>query len=211
MEIAVLNIKGESTGRNILLDPSLFQIDYNDHLIYFDLKRYLASQRQGTNQTKERSKLSGSTRKLHRQKGTGSSRKGDIHNPLFRGGARVFGPRPRSFHQKLNKLAKSLVKKSILSQKVKDNAIKVVEDFSFEKPNTKKFLSILRSFKFENQKILFVLKTPDKKLYLSARNLQGKKIRTVNEINSYDLLNSVKLICFESAFCKIQENLKKVI
>lgn len=209
MEIAVFDSKGKATGRNVLLDASIFEVEPNDHVVYLEIKRYLASQRQGTHKAKERSELSGSTRKLHRQKGTGGSRKGDINNPLFRGGARVFGPRPRSYEQKLNKSSKILAKKSILSQKLKDNALKVVEDFSFEQPKTKDFAILLRSFDSYNKKTLFVLAEPNKSLYLSSRNLQGKKIITVNELSSYDLMNASSLIFSESALGKIQENLKK--
>ncbi|WP_103327554.1 50S ribosomal protein L4 [Bacteroidetes bacterium endosymbiont of Geopemphigus sp.] len=209
MEVAVFDSKGKATGRNVLLDASIFEVEPHDHVVYLEIKRYLASQRQGTHKAKERSKLSGSTRKLHRQKGTGGSRKGDINNPLFRGGARVFGPKPRSYDQKLNKSSRMLAKKSILSQKLKDNALKVVEDFSFEQPKTKDFVNMLRSLESYNKKTLFVLAELNKSLYLSSRNLHGKKITTVNELSSYDLMNASHLIFSESAVRKIQENLKK--
>ena len=209
MEIAIYDSKGKATGHNILLDSSIFGIKPHDHVVYLEIKRYLASQRQGTHKSKERSELSGSTRKLHRQKGTGSSRKGDINNPLFRGGARVFGPKPRSYNQKLNKSSRILAKKSILSQKFKDNALKVVEDFCFEQPKTKDFINVLRSLELYDKKTLLVLSEPNKILYLSSRNLQGKKIITVNELNSYDLINASFLIFSRSALNKVQENLKK--
>lgn len=209
MEIAVLDIKGKNTGRSIPLDPSIFEVEPHEHLVYLEIKRYLASQRQGTHKAKERSERSGSTRKLHKQKGTGGSRKGDIKNPLFRGGARVFGPRPRLYDQKINKSARLLAKKCIISQKVRENALKVVEDFSFDLPNTKKFLSVLVSLESNNKKTLFVLAEPNKVLYLSSRNLQGKKVVTINDLNSYDLINASQLVFLESALSEIQKNLKK--
>lgn len=205
MRISIFDINGNTTDRKISLDPSIFDIKLHKHIVYLEIKRYLAAQRQGKHKTKERSELSGSTRKIHRQKGTGRSRKGDIHNPIFRGGYRVFGPRPKLYDHKLNKEAKILAKKSILSKKLKENTLKVIEDFSFERPSTKKMVNILRSFNAENKRTLFILSESNKNFYLSSRNLLSKKVITINELNNYDLLYSSILFFFESSIELIQK------
>lgn len=207
MIISIFDINGNPTDRKISLDPSIFDIKLHKHIVYLEIKRYLSAQRQGKHKTKERSELSGSTRKIQSQKGTGRSRKGDIHNPIFRGGSRIFGPRPKLYDHKLNKEAKILAKKSILSQKFKENSLKVIEDFFFERPSTKKIVNILRSFNAENKRTLFILSESNKSFYLSSRNLLTKKVITINELNNYDLLNSSILFFFESSIQLIQKNI----
>lgn len=206
MIISIFDINGNFTDKKISLDPSIFDIKLHKHLVYLEIKRFLAAQRQGKHKTKERSELSGSTRKIHRQKGTGQSRKGDIKNPIFRGGSRIFGPKPKLYDNKLNKSAKILAKKSILSKKLKDNSLKVIEDFLFEIPKTKKIVNIFRSFKAENKRTLFILSESNKSFYLSSRNLLTKKVITINELNNYDLLNSSMLFFFESSIELIQKS-----
>jgi len=207
MRISIFDINGNPTDRKISLDPSIFDIKLHKHIVYLYIKRFLSAQRHGNHKTKERSELSGSTRKIHRQKGTGQSRKGDIKNPIFRGGSRIFGPKQKLYDHKLNKSAKTLVKKSILSQKLKNNSLKVIEDYLFERPNTKKIVNMLRSFKAENKRTLFILSESNKSFYLSSRNLLRKKVITINELNNYDLLNSSMLFFFESSIELIQKNL----
>lgn len=207
MKIPIFDINGNPTDRKISLDPSIFNVELHEHIISLEIKRFLAAQRQGKHKTKERSELSGSTRKIHKQKGTGQSRKGDIKNPIFRGGARIFGPKPKQYNFKLNKSAKILAKKSILSQKLKENSLKVIEEFFLEKPSTKKFIKILRSFNAEKKRIVFILSEPNKNLYLSSRNLITKKITTINELNNYELFNSSMLFFFESSIELIQKNI----
>lgn len=204
MELNILNIQGESTGRNISLDKSIFCIYPNKHAIYLEIIRYYAYQRQGTHKTKERSNVTGSTRKLHRQKGTGGSRKGDIKNPLFRGGGRIFGPIPRNYNHKINKSIKLLAKKSILSQKNFNGQLKILEDFYFTYPNTSKFITILKNIDVYNKKVLLILKDYNNNIYLSARNLIGKKVITINELNSYDLINYFYILFLENALKEIQ-------
>lgn len=208
MEIIIFNTQGKETGRVLMLNKSVFNITPKDYIIHLEIKRYLSAQRQGTHKTKERSEVSGSTRKLQKQKGTGNARKGDIKSPLLKGGGRVFGPRPKIYNFKLNKSFKRLAKCSILSQKFKNNQIKIVEDFSLDSPKTKKLLNFLNFFNFVNKKVLIILDRPNKNLYLSSRNLQGIKVVTVNELNSYDLLNAFYIVFLESSVEKVQQNLK---
>lgn len=209
MELGVLNISGKETGRKVSLDDAIFGIEPNKHVVYLEVKQYLAAQRQGTHKSRERSEMSGSTRKLHRQKGTGGSRKGDINNPLFRGGGRVFGPRPRDYRFKLNKSLKRLAKKSAFSQKLKENNLKVVEDLNFEAPKTKEFVKLLTNLGLDNKKSLFVLGNSNKYVYLSSRNLQETKVLPFSELSSYDILKANEVILLESSVEKIQENLRK--
>ena len=190
MELAILNIKGEDTGRKAQL---------NEHAIYLDVKQYLANQRQGTHKSKERSELSGSTRKLHKQKGGGGSRIGDINSPLLSGGARVFGPRPRDYRFKLNKKLKALARRSALTLKAADNQVLVIEDFTIDTPKTKDFLNITKNLKLDGKKVLFVLKEGNKNVSLSARNIQGVKILTAADVNTYALLNNKAVVLAESS------------
>ncbi len=206
MELNVLNIKGEDTGRKVTLNDEIFGIEPNDHAIYLDVKQYLANQRQGTHKTKERSEVSGSTRKLIRQKGGGGARRGDINSPVLVGGGRVFGPKPRDYSFKLNKKLKRLARKSALSYKAKDNAIIVVEDFSFEAPKTKEFISITEKLNIADSKLLLVLAENNKFIYLSARNLQKAKVITASELNTYRILDAKNLVLTESSVA-VLENL----
>ena len=199
MELAILNIKGEDTGRKAQLSDNVFAIEPNEHAIYLDVKQYLANQRQGTHKSKERSEVSGSTRKLHKQKGGGGSRVGDINSPLLSGGARVFGPRPRDYRFKLNRKVKELARKSALSVKAADNKITIVEDFTLEAPKTKDFLNITKNLKLDGKKILLVLKEQNKNVSLSARNIQGVKILTAADVNTYALLNNKAVVLAESS------------
>ena len=184
MEVSVLNIKGEDTGRKVLLNDSIFNIEPNDHVIYLDVKQYLANQRQGTAKSKERSEVSGSTRKLGRQKGGGGARRGDINSPVLVGGGRVFGPKPRDYGFKLNKKVKVLARKSALSYKAQENAIVVVEDFTIETPKTKQFVEIINNLKVEGKKALFVLPGADKNVYLSARNIERVNVMSAAALNT---------------------------
>ena len=199
MELAILNIKGEDTGRKAQLNDNVFAIEANEHAIYLDVKQYLANQRQGTHKSKERSEISGSTRKLHKQKGGGGSRIGDINSPLLSGGARVFGPRPRDYRFKLNKKLKALARRSALTLKAADNQIMFVEDFTLEVPKTKDFLNITKNLKLDGKKILLVLKDQNKNVSLSARNIQGVKILTAADVNTYALLNNKAVVLAESS------------
>ncbi len=205
MELSIVNIEGKETGKKAKLDKKVFDIEPNDHAIYLDVKQYLANQRQGTHKAKEKSEVSGSTRKLHRQKGTGGSRKGSIKNPLFRGGARVFGPRVRDYSQKLNKKVKELARKSALTYKAKDNNIIVVEDFNFETPKTKKFLNFLKSLKIEGKKSLLVISKPNKNIFLSSRNIEKSKITTPSQLNTYEIMNTGNLLISESSVKEIEK------
>lgn len=209
MEVVVLDKLGKETAKKVHLDDSIFGIDPSEHTVYLEIKQHLANKRQGTHKAKERSEVAGSTRKIKKQKGTGGARAGDIKNPLFKGGGRVFGPRPRNYGFKLNKAQKKVAKKSVLSQKVLDNAIKVVEDINFEAPSTKNFNELLDNLALTNKKSLFVLGEPNKFVYLSSRNLQNVKVVNFSELNSYDIVNASDLILFESSVEKIQENLRK--
>lgn len=209
MEVSVLNIKGQDTGKKVALNDSVFGIEPNDHAIYLDVKQYLAAQRQGTAKTKERSELSGSTRKLGRQKGGGGARRGDINSPLLVGGARVFGPKPRDYRFKLNKKVKQLARRSALSYKVQENALVVVEDFTFEAPKTKNFIALLNDLNLAGKKVLVVAAGSDKNLYLSARNLPKAKVAVASDINTYGVLDASVLVLTESAVAKVEEVLAK--
>ena len=209
MEISVLNIKGENTGRKVVLDESIFGIEPNEHVVYMAVRQYLAAQRQGTHKSKERSEISGSTRKLGRQKGGGGARRGDINSPLLVGGARVFGPTPRDYSFKLNKKVKQLARKSALSQKAIDGAIVVVEDFAFEAPSTKAFVNVLNNLKVSDKKQLFVLPSSNKAVYLSARNLKGTQMAIASDINTYGIMNAEVLVVTESSLEVINNTLTK--
>lgn len=197
MEISVFNIKGEDTGRKAVLNETVFGIEPNDHAIYLDVKQYLAAQRQGTAKSKERSEMSGSTRKLGRQKGGGGARRGDINSPLLVGGARVFGPRPRNYAFKLNKKLKALARRSALSYKAKENSIVVLEDFTMDTPKTKAFVEILNNLKISEKKVLLVLPEANKNVFLSARNLEGAKLAIAKDINTYNVLDAGALVITE--------------
>lgn len=209
MEIAVLNIQGKETGKKVSLDDSIFGIEPSEHTVYLEVKQYLAAQRQGTHKAKERAEIARSTRKIKKQKGTGTARAGSAKSPVFRGGGRVFGPRPRSYDFKLNKAQKRLAKKSVLSQKLKDNEIKVLEDFSFEAPKTKEFISVLKALGLDNKKALFVLGEANKNVYLSSRNLQKAKVVNSSELNIYDMINASEVVFLEGSLASIQDNLSK--
>ena len=209
MEINVLNIKGENTGRKVSLNESIFGIEPNDHVLYLDVKQYLANQRQGTAKSKERSEHAGSTRKLGRQKGGGGARRGDINSPLLVGGGRVFGPKPRDYRFKLNLKVKQLARKSALSYKAQENAIVVVEDFNFEAPKTKEFVNLAKNLKVDGQKTLFLLPCANKNVYLSARNLQRSEVMIAAQLNSYKVLNAEVLVITESSLKTIDEILNK--
>ena len=209
MEVSVLNRKGEDTGRKVTLNEAIFGIEPNDHAIYLDVKQYLANQRQGTAKTKERSELSGSTRKLGRQKGGGGARRGDINSPVLVGGARVFGPQPRDYGFKLNKKVKQLARRSALSYKAQENAIVVVEDFTFDAPKTKDFIALTKDLKVDDKKILLVLSNVDKNLYLSARNLKNAKLISATLLNTYSVLDAGTLVLTESALEQVNGILTK--
>ena len=199
MEVSVLNINGQETGRKVTLNESIFGIEPNDHVLYLDVKQYLANQRQGTAKSKERSEISGSTRKLGRQKGGGGARRGDINSPLLVGGGRVFGPRPRDYRFKLNKKVKVLARKSALSYKAQENAIIVLEDFTMEAPKTKEFINITKNLKVDGKKALMVLPEVNKNVYLSARNLQRSEVMLASTINAYKVLNADVLVVTEKS------------
>lgn len=209
MDINVLNIKGQETGRKVTLNESIFGIEPNDHVLYLDVKQYLANQRQGTAKAKERSEHKGSTRKLGRQKGGGGARHGDINSPLMKGGGRVFGPKPRDYGFKLNKKVKVLARKSALSYKAQENAIIVLEDFTFEAPKTKEFINVAKNLKVDGKKILLVLPEVNKNVYLSARNLQKTEVMTANAINAYKILNADVLVVTENSLPTIDAILTK--
>ena len=209
MEVSVLNINGQETGRKVSLNKSIFGIEPNDHVLYLDVKQYLANLRQGTAKAKERSEVSGSTRKLGRQKGGGGARRGDINSPVLVGGGRVFGPKPRDYRFKLNKKVKVLARKSALAYKAQENAVIVVEDFNFEAPKTKDFVNITKNLKVEGKKTLLVLPEVDKNVYLSARNLQRAEVMTANTINAYKVLNADVLVVTEKSLQTIDQILTK--
>ena len=209
MELVVLNIQGKETGKKVTLDDSVFGIEPNQHAVYLEVKQYLAAQRQGTHKSKERSEITASTKKLKKQKGSGSARYGDIKSPVFKGGGRVFGPKPRDYRFKLNKALKRLAKKSVLSQKMKDNSIRVLEAFTFDAPKTKEFISINNALGFEGKKSLYILSEANKNVYLSSRNLPKTKVLTYNEISSYDLIHAGEIVFIEDAIEKFTEILKK--
>ena len=209
MEISVLNINGQETGRKVTLNESIFGIEPNDHVIYLDVKQFLANQRQGTHKSKERSEVSGSTRKLGRQKGGGGARRGDINSPVLVGGGRVFGPKPRDYRFKLNKKVKALARRSALTYKAQENAIIVVEDFNMEAPKTKDFVNIAKNLKVEGKKSLFVLPESNKNVYLSARNLQRTLVTLAANVNTYNVLNADVLVVTENSLKTIDEILNK--
>ncbi|MBN1338566.1 MAG: 50S ribosomal protein L4 [Bacteroidales bacterium] len=205
MKLSVLNITGEDTGKKVDLNKEVFEIEPNDHAIYLDVKQYLANKRQGTHKTKERADITGSTRKIKRQKGTGTARAGSIKSPIFRGGGRTFGPRPRSYSFKLNRKVKQLARKSALTYKARNKGIMVVEDFSLEVPQTKAFYDIHKSLNVEGKKSLLVLSEPDKNIYLSSRNLENSKVITVSDLNTYDIMNASVVIFVESSLDVLQK------
>ena len=209
MEIRVLNINGQETGRKVTLNESIFGIEPNDHVIYLDVKQFLANQRQGTHKSKERSEVSGSTRKLGRQKGGGGARRGDINSPVLVGGGRVFGPKPRDYRFKLNKKVKALARRSALTYKAQENAIIVVEDFNMEAPKTKDFVNIAKNLKVDGKKSLFVLPESNKNVYLSARNLQRTLVTLAANVNTYNVLNADVLVVTENSLKTIDEILNK--
>jgi len=203
MELSIYNINGEVTDKKVTLDDSIFGIEPNDHVIWLDVKQYLANQRQGTHKSKERSEISGSTRKLIRQKGSGGARRGDINSPVLVGGARVFGPKPRDYSFKLNRKVKVLARKSALSLKAKENAIIVVEDFDLDTPKTKRIAELTKKLQLADKKLLFVLPNQNKNVYLSARNLEKVKVITASEINTYTIMNCGSMVMTESSIAVI--------
>jgi large subunit ribosomal protein L4 len=209
MEVKVLDITGKDTGRKIQLSDSVFGIEPNKHAVYLDVKQYLANQRQGTHKAKERAEVAGSTRKIKKQKGTGTARAGSAKNPLFKGGGTVFGPRPRSYSFKLNKNLKRLARKSAFSLKAKESNLVVVEDFTFDTPNTKNFLTVLSALGLDNKKSLFVLGDSNKNVYLSSRNLKASSVLTSSELSTYAILNANNLVLLEGSIEGIVENLSK--
>ena len=209
MEVKVLDINGKETGRKVQLSDSVFAIEPNKHAVYLDVKQYLANQRQGTHKAKERAEVAGSTRKIKKQKGTGTARAGSAKNPLFKGGGTVFGPRPRSYSFKLNKNLKRLARKSALSLKVNESNLVVVEDFTFETPSTKNFINVLKALGLENKKSLFVLGDTNKNVYLSSRNLKASSVVTTSELSTYAILNAKSLVLLEGAVDGIEANLSK--
>ena len=209
MKVSVLDIQGKDTGRKVELSEAVYGIEPNDHAVYLDVKQYLANKRQGTHKAKERAEITGSTRKIKKQKGTGTARAGSIKSPVFRGGGRIFGPRPKDYSFKLNKNLKRLARRSALSIQAKDNNIIVVEDFSFEAPKTKAFKEVLAALGVENKKSLFVLAETNNNVYLSSRNFKGSEVVTSSEISTYKILNAKELIISESSLVSINENLSK--
>lgn len=208
MEIAVLKNSGEDTGRKVSLSDDIFGIEPNDHAIYLDVKQFLANQRQGTHKSKERAEIVGSTRKIKKQKGTGTARAGSIKSPVFRGGGRVFGPRPRNYSFKLNKKLKVLARKSAFAYKAKDNGLVVLEDFSFDAPKTKEYINLLNNLELGGKKTLVIVAENDKNIVLSSRNLQNSKVVTADTISTYDLLNAESVVLSESSVEKIENLLK---
>lgn len=209
MEVSVLNINGQETGRKVQLNDAIFGIEPNDHVLYLDVKQYLANQRQGTAKSKERSEVSGSTRKLGRQKGGGDARRGDINSPVLVGGGRVFGPKPRNYSFKLNKKVKALARKSALSYKAQESAIVVVEDFTMEAPKTKDFVNITKNLKVEGKKLLLLLPEVNKNVFLSSRNLQRTNVMTATQLNAYKVLNADVLVITENSLKAIDSILTK--
>ena len=209
MELSVYNINGQETGRKVTLNDAIYGIEPNDHVIYLDVKQFMANNRQGTAKAKERSEHAGSTRKLIRQKGSGGARRGDINSPLLKGGGRVFGPKPRDYSFKLNKKVKILARKSALSYKAQENAIIVLEDFSFDAPKTKDFINMTKNLKVDDKKVLLLLPENDKNVYLSARNLQRAEVMTAATVNTYKVLNADVLVVTENSLQKIDDVLNK--
>ena len=206
MELEVVNISGESTGKKVKLDKEIFGIEPNDHAIYLDVKQIMGHMRQGTHKSKERSEIRGSRKKIKRQKGTGTARFGDIKNPIFRGGGRAFGPRPRNYGGKVNRKVKELARKSALTYKVQNKQIMVVEDFTMEAPKTSEFANIQKNLKIDNKKSLFVIGERNKNLYLSSRNLQNSKVITLSELNTYEIMKASALLFVESSLDVLQKN-----
>lgn len=204
MEVVVYNVSGAQTDRKIKLDDAIFGIEPNDHAIYLDVKQFMANKRQGTHSSKEKSQLTGSTKKLKKQKGTGGARAGSIKSPLFKGGARVFGPHPRDYDFKLNKKLKKLARKSALSYKVKDESIMVVEDFTFETPKTKNFTELLKNFKTEGKRLLLVTSSVDMNILLSSRNMAKVKVMQASDLNTYEILNAGRMLLTESSVKEIE-------
>ena len=209
MEVSVLNIQGQETGRKVTLNDAIYAIEPNDHVLYLDVKQYMGNQRQGTAKSKERSEMSGSTRKLGRQKGGGGARRGDINSPVLVGGARVFGPKPRDYRTKLNLKTKQLARKSALTYKAQENGIIVVEDFNYETPKTKQFIELMKNLKVEGKKVLVLMPTDDKNVYLSARNLQKAEVMGAAKLNAYKTMNADVVVMCESAVKTIDEILTK--
>lgn len=209
MKVAVLDINGKDTGRQAELSQAVFAIEPNNHAVYLDVKQYLANQRQGTHKAKERAEISGSTRKIKKQKGTGTARAGSIKSGVFKGGGRMFGPRPRSYSFKLNKNVKRLARKSALSIKAGEQSIVVLEDFTFDTAKTKNFTAILKALNLENKKSLFVLGGSNNNVYLSSRNLKGSEVITASELNTYKILNAGQVVLLEGALEGIETNLSK--
>ena len=209
MKVAVLDINGKDTGRKVELSKEVFGIEPNDHAIYLDVKQFLANQRQGTHKSKERAEIAGSTRKIKKQKGTGTARAGSIKSPVFRGGGRSFGPRPRSYSFKLNKNLKQLARKSALSIQAKDNNLVVVEDFNFDTAKTKNFTNVLKALELESKKSLFVMSGSNNNVYLSSRNLKTSKVVNNSGLNTYGILNAGKVVISESSLEEIKNNLSK--
>ncbi len=199
MELSVYNITGQDTGRKVQLNPTIFGIQPNDHAIYLDVKQFLANNRQGTHKAKERGEVAGSTKKIKKQKGTGTARAGSLKSPLFRGGGRIFGPKPRDYSFKLNKKIKQLARKSALSYKATNNQLIVIEDFNFETPSTKSFIELKNNLKINDKKSLLVLSNQNKNIYLSSRNLENSKVLTISELNTYEILNASSLVLVESS------------
>ena len=208
MELEVHNISGKSTGKKVTLEQSIFGIEPNDHAIYLDVKQHLANRRQGTHKAKERGEIVGSRAKIKRQKGTGTARFGDIKNPIFRGGGRTFGPRPRAYTSKLNRKVKDLARRSALTYKAKNNQVMVLEDFTLEQPKTREFSNIQKNLKIDDKKAVFVLNEPNKNVYLSSRNLQNSKVVTLSELSTYQIMNATALLFVESALDVLQEKVK---
>ena len=209
MEVAVLKYSGEKTSKKVSLSDEVFGIEPNDHAIYLDVKSFLANQRQGTHKSKQRNEISGSSKKIKKQKGTGGARAGNIKNPQFKGGGRVFGPAPRDYSFKLNKKVKDLARKSALSYKAKDNSIAVLEDFSFDSAKTKQYVNLLASLQLADKKTLLVLPENNKNIVLSGRNIQNAKVTTADQINTYDLMNADNVIFVESSISKVENLLNK--
>ena len=205
MKVAVLNIKGEETGRDVTLDNKIFGIEPNEHAVYLDVKSFLANQRQGTAKTKERNEIAGSSKKIKKQKGTGTARAGSIKSPVFRGGGIIFGPKPRDYNFKLNRKIKQLASKSVLSSRAKEKAIKILEDINFETPKTKDFVAILKNLSVANKKSLFLVNGDSSTAYLSSRNIKKVNVTTIAEINTYDLINAENIILCESTLDQLKE------
>lgn len=209
MEVSILKYSGEQTGKKVNLSDAVFAIEPNDHAIYLDVKSFLANQRQGTHKSKQRNEIAGSSKKIKKQKGTGGARAGNIKNPQFKGGGRVFGPQPRDYSFKLNKKVKDLARKSALTYKAKDNAIAVLEDFNFEAPKTKQYINLLNALSLSDKKTLLVLSEASKNIVLSGRNLKNAKITTADQINTYDVMNADNVIFVESSVSKVENLLNK--